>query len=53
VRYNEGGTERMERAQVVSEQCGQLVLRTLRGNLISVPVKSAVPGEASCPGTQR
>ncbi len=28
VRYSEGGTERMERAQVVSQHCGQLVLRT-------------------------
>ena len=52
VRYSEGGTERMERAQVVSEECGQLVLRTLRGNLISVPRKSAAV-EAGCPGSSR
>ncbi|UUZ52375.1 hypothetical protein LP419_22905 [Massilia sp. H-1] len=37
VRFTEGGAERMERAQVLSEKCGQIVLRTLRGNLMSVP----------------
>jgi len=37
VRYPEGGVERMERAQVIRAQCGQLVLRTLRGNLMAVP----------------
>lgn len=37
VRYPEGGVERMERAQVVREHCGLLVLRTLRGNLMAVP----------------
>lgn len=39
VRYQEGGTERMERAQVVSEQCDQMVLRTLRGAVLVVPRK--------------
>lgn len=48
VRYNEGGTERMERAQVVSDDCGQMVLRTLRGNLISVPRKGAPVADAGC-----
>lgn len=37
VRYPEGGVERMERAQVIRTHCGQLVLRTLRGNLMAVP----------------
>lgn len=37
VRYPEGGIERIERAQVIREHCGQLVLRTLRGNLMAVP----------------
>lgn len=50
VRYNEGGTERMERAQVVSDECGQMVLRTLRGNLMSVPRKGAL--DAGCPAVQ-
>ncbi|WP_426189975.1 hypothetical protein [Massilia sp. DWR3-1-1] len=41
VRYDEGGVERMERAQVVAEQCGELVIRTLRGELMAVPRKAA------------
>ncbi|WLI88745.1 hypothetical protein Q4S45_18790 [Massilia sp. R2A-15] len=49
VRYNEGGAERMERAQVISDQCGQLVLRTLRGNLIAVPSKAPQAPAAGCP----
>jgi hypothetical protein len=40
VRYFEGGGERMERAQVVSERCNRLVLKTLRGGLMSVPPKT-------------
>ncbi len=34
----EGGTERIERAQVLHEQCGRLMIKTLRGALMSVPV---------------
>jgi hypothetical protein len=45
VRYFEGGTEKMERAQVISEQCSHMVLRTLRGDMLAVPRKAA---EASC-----
>lgn len=52
VRYNEGGAERMERAQVVSDECGQLVLRTLRGNLIAVPRKGVEATNAACPPAQ-
>lgn len=40
IRYLEGGTERMERGQPISERCNQMVLRTLRGNLMSVPLKN-------------
>lgn len=35
-RYFEGSTERMERGQLVDESCGHLVIRTLRGILLSV-----------------
>lgn len=42
VRYSEGGTERMERASVVRQQCGRLIIRNLRGHLMSVPTQSAV-----------
>ena len=50
VRYLEGGTEKTERGQVLREQCGRALIRTLRGNLMSVPVKRAGPGNdtASC-----
>lgn len=36
-RYPEGGSEKMERAQLVSEGCGRRLIRTLRGWLMSVP----------------
>jgi hypothetical protein len=46
VRYPEGAGERVERAQLVTAGCERVVLRTLRGALMSVPA----PGEAgACP----
>jgi hypothetical protein len=42
-RYLEGRTERMERAELVSEQCSRLVVRTLRGWLLSIPVRNPPP----------
>ncbi len=44
-RYAEGGSERMERAQLVSERCGRTLIRTLRGWLMSIPTT----GETGCP----
>ncbi len=41
-RYAEGGTERMERAQLVSERCGRVLIRTLRGDLMSIPAASQI-----------
>lgn len=41
-RYREGATARMERGQLVQYRCDRLVIRTLRGWLMSVPVQ---PGE--------
>jgi len=38
VRYRQGDEERFERAQVLSERCDRLLLRNLRGWLMSVPV---------------
>jgi len=47
-RYAEGGSERMERAQLVSERCGRTLIRTLRGWLMSIPTT----GETGCrPGS--
>lgn len=36
-RYPEGGTERIERAELLAQGCRRLLLRTLRGALLSVP----------------
>ena len=45
-RYAEGASERIERAQLVSEQCNRIVIRNLRGWLMSVPAPQAT---AACP----
>lgn len=37
VRYPEGGRQVFERAEVVNEECDRLLLRNLRGWLVSVP----------------
>lgn len=50
VRYWEGGVERMERAQVLVERCDRAFIRTLRGELMSVPL-ARVPAGCSA-GTQ-
>lgn len=48
VRYLEGTTEKMERAQLISERDGRLLIKTLRGSLMSVPVKvSTATGDNS------
>ena len=39
VRFQEGGTEKMERGQVIHEDCSSIVFKTLRGELMSVPAK--------------
>lgn len=48
VRFMQGSTERVERAEVLQEDCGRTLLRTLRGNLMSVP--TIRPAE-HCPAT--
>jgi hypothetical protein len=40
VRFMEGGQERIERAQVIDWQCGRAVVRTLRGDLMEVPLRA-------------
>jgi hypothetical protein len=39
-RYPEGGTVKFERAQLVSQDCERRVLKTLRGTLLSVPLRA-------------
>jgi hypothetical protein len=51
VRYMEGGNERMERGQVLGEQCDRVLIKNLRGWLMSVParpVKATDVATASC-----
>lgn len=43
VRYAVGGAVRMERAQVLEESAERILMRTLRGWLMSVPVRQAEP----------
>ena len=42
VRYPRGGAERMERAQILRESSERVVLKTLRGWIMSVPVAAKV-----------
>jgi hypothetical protein len=42
VRYFEGKSEVMERAQVLSEKCGRLLIKNLRGWLMSVPARESL-----------
>jgi hypothetical protein len=45
-RYFEGGTEKMERAQLIREDCERVLIKTLRGWLMSIPA-AHVPQPAS------
>ena len=47
-RYREGLTERMERGQLVSEGCGRIVMKNLRGILMSVPTTAEKPETDMC-----
>jgi hypothetical protein len=50
-RYAEGGVSRMERAQLVTPGCERIVVRTLRGYLMSMPVTSGSRSDQNCPAT--
>lgn len=49
VRYQEGASERMERAQVLREACDETIIRTLRGWLMAVPSQASVRQRLGCP----
>lgn len=38
-RYLEGSVEKMERGQLISNRCGRVVIKTLRGGLMSIPAR--------------
>lgn len=50
VRYLEGQQEKMERGEVLDDRCGRVVIKTLRGWLMSVPAQSpsTAAGASSC-----
>jgi hypothetical protein len=48
IRYPLGNVEAMERAQVLKESCDRLVIKTLRGDLMSVPRRAGQPVGAGC-----
>lgn len=48
VRYRLGSTEQIERAQVLENDCGRLLIRTLRGEILSAPASK--PEEANPSG---
>ncbi|QDQ26053.1 hypothetical protein FNU76_06655 [Chitinimonas arctica] len=45
VRYLEGSSERVERGELLKENCGRSVLRTLRGALMSVPTSAGAESQ--------
>ncbi len=49
VRYRQGSVEKMERAKIVSASCNRMLIKTLRGHLMSVPAKAenADPADAN------
>lgn len=40
IRFQEGGSERMERGQLIREDCNNIIFKSLRGHLMSVPQKN-------------
>jgi hypothetical protein len=48
VRYFEGKTEKMERGQLISERCNRVLIKTLRGGLMSVPARHAAAPTGDC-----
>lgn len=52
VRYYEGRVEKMERGELLAEDCGRRLVKNLRGWLISVPMSRAGvdSGAAACSG---
>ncbi len=48
IRFPEGGRTKVERASVIEERCDRIVLKTLRGWLMSVPAKADAYGTPPC-----
>lgn len=50
IRYMQGRAEQIERAELIAARPGRLVLRTLRGHLLSVPERTAAPAVTAASG---
>lgn len=48
-RYQEGSIEKIERGELVSAQCDRVVIRTLRGGLMSVPTRQTTQPSSARP----
>lgn len=48
VRYLEGTVQKIERAQILEDRCGRLLIKTLRGTLMSVPALTTQQSESKC-----
>lgn len=48
VRYREGAAEKMERSHVLGTECGRMLIMTLRGMLMSVPVSDTRSAPEAC-----
>jgi hypothetical protein len=40
IRYQQGGMEKMERGKLIDQRCNRMLIKTLRGTLMSVPLKT-------------
>lgn len=50
MRYFEGNTEKMERALLLSEHCNRVLIKTLRGWLMSIPAMQNETNRSACVG---
>lgn len=53
LRYMQGGTEKMERAQLVGVTCDRRIIRTLRGWLMSIPAHGTATLPENCTDSQQ
>ncbi|MEX8517677.1 MAG: hypothetical protein AB3X44_04045 [Leptothrix sp. (in: b-proteobacteria)] len=51
IRYNEGRSEKMERAQLLSENCETSIIKTLRGWMMAVPTRDSIRQKLGCATT--
>jgi hypothetical protein len=52
VRYPQGSSEQIERATLMAQSCDRLVIRNLRGTLMSVPAQDPQGCQPAAPAAQ-